>query len=276
MNKEEVTNAIMAIEEAEFRDLITRAKTDMPLKETVIDGQLMTNLHDGVEFCKRLVAVCPKGKGQPFCTASKGYRIVQFQDAWLPYVEVPEDLFGDVIYHEGRGMATIFYKDDNFKMGDNHIGVVLVNSFTKETGVDIQFKVLLPDNKTLSIPRKIAKFHNVHVGKNVSVNIKDFSEMLIKIRSAWSTMFKHFTEYEVTPENFDDIIKKFDCDERVLKPIKENTMSGAHYTLWDLSMAIYDTLLKKEYKSDLHKQERLDNFTETIFGYTFMMQLGGN
>ena len=220
-------------------------------------------------------AVTEENSTRRIAYMTKRYKLVQFADGFLiPIVDQFEgEVVGEVHYHEGYAIMDLFPVKDEYKTDDGcRIGVTAYNSVDRTSALNIRFCVEDANGRTLTIPKRIASFRKLHVGK-IGELTTDYITLLGRVQAAWKNIVEKFTKYKVTPEEFDSIVKQFDLDETATKKMREIVMNGGVANLWDFCMETFDMIEKRYYKSDVHKRRRMDDLCNTIFTYNVVMQL---
>lgn len=262
MNKEQLKQRIEAMPLFELRNVAVGA----PLKDESYEYQW--------ERTAEHRAVCPVGTQTPLAIVSPEYVLVQFKDCYSPIISADDFLVQDarLQYYDGYGIMTVFPEGNDFVIDDDtKIGIAVHNSVNKKSGLSIKF-IVDSRGRTLTIPKKIASFRRIHVGK-VQQATKDYIEVANKVRASWQTIVMRFTQWKLAPEDMDELYKSFSLGERIQEKIAKEL--PANPSFWDFAMVTFDELSKIKYTSDIHKQRTLDEFCEAIFVSELVAKLGG-
>ena len=73
------------------------------------------------------------------------------------------------------------------------------------------------------------------------------------------------------------VIEKLKLGERLGKVVEkryeEVTLRGKEFTLWDVFITATDKLNEKDYKSEVHKERKLEKLSQTIFEYSALLNI---
>ena len=215
-------------------------------------------------------AVCIVGTQDPLAIVSPEYCLVQFADTYLPILSPLDVKDGKVVYYDGYGIMTVYPEGDEYSIdNDTEIGLSVHNSVNKKSGLSIKFVVRSKD-KVFTIPKKMAQFRRIHVGK-IQQSTKDYVAVAIKIRSEWSTVLSKFNKATVRDDEFDAFCETLGLGEQLAKKLSYHNHQTT--TMWDLMMHAFDMLSAQKYKSEIHKQQKLDEYCEALFTYGMVAKL---
>ena len=129
------------------------------------------------------------------------------------------------------------------------------------------------DKRILVLPKKLAGFKHIHVGKIVNAT-KDYLDVITKIRKVWMNVMTNFTKEKVDEEYAKTVLEVIQFkDQGIRKKIMLKVMSSSDMNLWDLFLDIIYWVSSKNYKSESHKRKRLDKISEAIFNYAIATKL---
>lgn len=227
-------------------------------------------------------AVTEMNSTDPICFVSSRYTLIQMKHVFEPIVTDAGDLSDcDLFYHFGFAVMYLFPSKHEFQIDDdNQIGLICYNSVDKSSAVNIRFCVKHKGKVIPFIPKTfpktmkdIAGFKKVHVGK-VAEMTNDYAKVITKIREVWGTIVEEFTKVIVTDNDVGGYAEHFKIGDNATKHIKKKIMNNGKTTnLWDFCMEIFDYLSRREYKSGVHKQKRMDKFVQRIFDYSMVIKL---
>lgn len=241
--------------EQEIRDTPTHVLRPV----SVLDLSLGTWVEDPHNF-----AVTESDSFEVFTYVSTRYTMVQFEEYWMKVSNTFDSYDGFITYNKGKGALNIFPHGDEFAIpgtdGVDRIGITAYNSVDKTSALTIRF-VVSRNNKVFLIPKKVAKYSKPHVG-DVKLKMDDFIKFTADIKGVWGSIYQRFSEIRLDHDSLKGYCKAFKIGERIADKL---ATSGEEYNLWSLCLAIYDEIDAKKYTSEVHKRERLDEFTEAMF-----------
>lgn len=107
---------------------------------------------------------------------SKHYRVVQFNDIFLPILQGIPDLEGELRYGFGRGVLFVYPRGDKFVAGkDARVGLTITNSVDKSMGINVNFSILLERHKQYNVllPKGFSNLRKKHMG-NVEFIVENY------------------------------------------------------------------------------------------------------
>lgn len=221
-------------------------------------------------------AVTEIGSLKPITFVTTKYKLVQFDEAFLPLIEPISEMEGSIVYWNGLAVLDIFPIDDNFELNGDKFGIVFINSVNKTSAINIKFciKHTINDKKhILVLPKRLAGFKHIHVGKIVDAT-KDYVGVVNKVKDVWKSIMTNFTKEKVDEEYAKSVLEVIKYNDKgITKRIMKNVMSNENMNLWDLFLDIIYYVSNKNYKSEMHKRKRLDKISESIFNYAIATKL---
>jgi hypothetical protein len=204
-------------------------------------------------------AVCVKGESDIISTVSNRYQLVQFRDVFNPIIhKLPENITGQIATYRGKAWLYIFPDSP-----DQHkVGITLRNSVDKSTAVEARFSVLV-NGFYITIPKQIKAFRKVHTGKALQIT-QDFLQGLGDIRNFWNDVVRRYNEFAVDSDTTDEILKEL----KMTKKMKDRVKSYVITNLWELFMAVLKELSLKSYKSDIHKNKKIERIVEIFYNFS--------
>ena len=217
-------------------------------------------------------AVTESDKNLPLTFVTKKYKLLQFKDCFLPIIQNMPELTGRVIYWHGMAIMDVYPNDINFKIGNDSIGLVAVNSVNKQSSVIIKFCVK-SGNRSITIPKKLAGFKRVHVGKVFEMT-QNFIAVADKVKSIWNTIITEYSKLKMDESFATTVLETVELkDEFIVKKVNKKVAQSADMNLWDLFIYIIELIEAKDYISELHKQKKLDLIAEKMFQYAIASKL---
>lgn len=224
-------------------------------------------------------AVCKVGENIPYAFVGSKYDLVQFKDVFLPIIDsmnVPME--GYVMDYGGFASLVLFPEIEGMSEGDTKFGIVASNSVDCSSAVIVKFCIEHGTNY-ITIPSKVAGLKRKHTGKIAGI-VKDYATLVGSVRQLWTNIINEFPKYSVvkeldaTQENqieFKAVIKSFQLGDRLSKALEEKMQKkfllGSKYTLWDAFIDAIGSITERKYKSEVHKQRRIDKLSEKVFQY---------
>jgi hypothetical protein len=268
-NKNELIEDIKSLPQFEFRNIAVERKEGEPVSPIMTEAAW-------TPVSKRHAAVCAIGRPEPVAFVSGRYKLIQHMELMLPLLEPIPELTGDIEYDKGFAIMTAFPNEPECILDPNDgttIGLAAYNSVDKTSALNVKFCVLYK-GRIMALPNKIANFRKIHMGV-IKTQMQDYINLLPQVRTAWNAITSQMTGILIDAENFDGYAAQLDADPRIIKEIKtgiaQNT--GGKYTLWELCMNIFDKQISKNYKSEVHKRKRIDQFVDTIFSFKLILTL---
>jgi len=234
-------------------------------------------------------AICEIGESEPLAFVTGSYNLVQFKDIFLPILDsFEEELEGTVIHYAGFGMMTVFPDREELKEGKNRFGLIAMNSVDCSSSVIVKFCIEY-DERRVNVPAKIAGFKKQHTSKATNV-AKDYIHFVSTVKDAWGKIIADFPKWEVRDKIEDgpnirdeniiemgDVIKNLKLGTRATKHIKMKmdkiTADGHKFTLWDAFELALDRISDMDFKSEVHKQRKIDALCQSVFDYSLILQI---
>lgn len=231
-------------------------------------------------------AICEVGGTKSYAYVGKGYNLIQFKDVFNPVVDsFEEDIEGYLSIFGGFCMLKIFPQIDYLKDDTGEFGLIAMNSVNLSSSIMVKFCVK-HNERHFTIPSRIAGLRQQHTGKAVNVT-KNYMSMISKVKHAWKTIIENFPKYKIVLDvtksdeekilGLGNIVDKLELGKRLSQKIKDDyeiyTCNGKFYTLWDLFLKVIDEVSGKEYKSETHKQRKIDTICQSIFEYSMLLNL---
>ena len=209
-------------------------------------------------------AVCVKNEQDIIATMSNKYKLVQFRDCFLPVVnKMPDSIFGEIYTYKGKAWLYLFPETTQ----SDKIGVALKNSVDKSTAVEARFSVLT-NGYTVSIPKKIGVFRTTHTGKALEIT-QQFMSGLGDIRKIWENLVKKYNEFAIDDAIIDSILKELKMTSKMRERIKNHKLSN----LYELFMATLKEISLKGYKSEIHKNKKVEKLAEIFYNFSIQTML---
>jgi hypothetical protein len=211
-------------------------------------------------------AVVIKDEENIIATVSQRYRLLQFSEVFLPIVEKMADTTsGSISTYKGKATLHLFPEDNSEKF---RTGVCLKNSVDKSMAIEARFSILLEGGYTVAIPKEIKPFRKTHTGKALEIT-QDFMAGLGDIKSFWNDIVKKYTEFEIDSETIDNILKELKVTKRMQERIRNYKTSN----LYELFMATLREFSLRKYKSDLHRQKKVETLVEIFYNFSIQTRL---
>lgn len=269
MNKEEIKERINELPLFEKRHI--KIKIDKSYDENFFNEE-------------NYEAICEIGKQTPFAFVRKNYELIQFNEIFNPLVdEMQGDVEGYVINYGGFAQIILFPDDPNMSYKDGRFGIIAMNSVDCSSSIIVKFCVE-HEHMRISIPPSVAGLKKRHT-KNVKGIVKNYATLIGKVKDFWERIITQFPEYKVTLNdeeegktlNLNSVIEKLKVGERLGKVITKRyediTYNEGNMTLWDVFVTAIDNLNEKDYKSEVHKERRLDKLSKAVFEYAIALSL---
>ena len=202
------------------------------------------------------LAVVVKETTPIIAIVSRKYKLIQFSQVFLPVLDGVEGEYNGEI-HTYKGKAWLYVFPEN-----EQIGLVLKNSVDKSTAVEVNFAVLI-NGYTVAIPSRIRGFRKAHTGQALQIT-HDFLHGLKDIKQFWADIVKRYTDYNVDDAVLEEIFKQLKLTKKVRARI-ENRNTG---NLWDLFMAVLKEISIKRFKSDIHRDKRIQGIVQIFYNFS--------
>ena len=268
-NKQELKELIEELPIFEKRDVQTRNGTEESVEEWTTQKEL---------------AICSIKTDEAFAYVSPNYKLIQFKDIFTPMLEsIPEEVKGYLVNYGGFAMLKVFPEIESLKEGNSRFGLVAMNSVDLSSSIVVKFCVE-HNELQFTIPTKIAGLKKSHVGK-VDQLIKDYISMVGKVKQTWKLIINEFPKYKVVLAKkdeeeeavleFGDVMEKLKIGKHLSKKLMKDyeiiTADNKQYTLWDVFVKAVEEVSKKEYKSDVHREKKIDKICQAIFEFSFAL-----
>ena len=202
------------------------------------------------------MAVVVKDENPVIAVTSKKYKLIQFSSVFLPVLSGVEGEFtGEIHTYKGKAWLYVFPEGEN-------IGILLKNSVDKSTAIEANFAVML-NGYTVAIPARIKGFRKAHTGQALQIT-QDFLNGLGGIKNFWADIVKRYSDYNVDDEVQKEVFKQL----KLTKKVKDRIENRKIDNLWSLFIAVLDELSKKHFKSDIHRDRKIQNMVEIFYNYS--------
>ena len=256
MNKQELLKEIEKIPKFTLRDVA---------QENEAGDWIEDEKHSGVTEEENFVNLA---------YVSKDYTLAQFSDVFTKMIEKIDSLEGGVIYYGGFGAMTVFPDDENLVVngGKDKIGIVGINSVNKTSSVIIKFCVRHGD-RYITMPRSIAGFKRMHVGKAVEIT-QSYLTVINKVKEIWKQIITEFEKITVSEVYVTAMLDELKIKDKGLrKQVLKEIQFRDKMDLWDVFMKMIAVIEDKSYKSDVHKRKRLDKISDSMFKWAIAGRL---
>lgn len=235
-------------------------------------------------------AICEVGKSKALAFVFKNYKLVQFHTIFQPILDSIEgEVSGYLGHYGGYAFLKVFPEIDELKDDRAQFGIIAINSVDLSASIIVKFVVKHGDGGLqFTIPARIAGLKKQHTGKVENV-VKNYISMIGKVKEAWYSIVDNFPKYkiyiDVEKEAADDeyalefgtVIEKLKLGKRLSKKLKEqyedHNAKGKHYTLWDLFIRVVNETTEVNYKSDAHRERKLETLSNTVFQYAMALSI---
>lgn len=211
-------------------------------------------------------AVVIKNEENIIATTSNKYKLLQFSEVFLPVLEkMPENIIGQIATYKGKASLYIFPEDNTEKF---RAGIALKNSVDKSTAIEARFSILLDSGHIIAIPKQIKAFRKTHTGKALEIT-QDFMTGLGEIKSFWKDLIGKYTEFAIDSAIVDDILKEL----HMTKKMADRVKNYKNENLYELFMATLREISLKHYKSDIHKNKKVEKLVEIFYNFSIQTRL---
>lgn len=228
-------------------------------------------------------AVCKVNENVPYAFVGAKYDLVQFKDVFGPILDSMDvELEGNIIDWGGFASIILFPQMDELKEGETRFGLVASNSVDCSSAVIVRFCIEHKDNY-ITIPTKVAGLKRKHTGKVAGI-VKDYVALVGSVKTLWGNIISEFPKYSVvtqldeTKENeleFKAVLKSLKIGDKLGKALEEKQQKkyllGKPYSLWDLFIDAIACVTERKYKSEVHRQRRIDGLSESVFRYATVL-----
>lgn len=269
-NKEELKERINNLPLFEKRDVKVRDSKDIEQDEWTNQTEM---------------AICEVGKNHAYAYVGPKYTLVQFKDVFLPILDSIEgDAEGYLCDYGGYASLKFFPEMEELKDGDSRFGLIAANSVDYSSSIIVRFCV--EHNKLrFSIPTKIAGIKKQHTG-NVELITKNYISLIGGVKAAWKVIIEKFPQYKIVNELSESedleleigaVIEQLNLGKRFNKKlvdaVTQTKVNGQHYTLWDVFINLIEEISDKDYKSEVHREKKIDKVCQIIFDYSMVLNL---
>jgi hypothetical protein len=217
---------------------------------------------------KKTRGVIIEGEKEILSTVSDKYKLVQFDSVFLPAISKIGDFDGHLIVHKGKAKLFVFPHGDIFKgEKDSNIGIFLENSIDKSSAIRVGFAIHF-DSYYISMPTEQKKFRKIHTGKPLEFTT-DFLSGITGVKSAWKTLVQKYEEYGLDEESKERIYDDLKLTKKVKERLNEKEMGN----LWVLFQEILAEITKKQFKSDIHRQRKIEKVCNIFNSYSIGVSL---
>jgi len=136
----------------------------------------------------------------------------------------------------------------------------------------------------VTIPPSIAGLKKQHT-KNAGTVAKDYISMVSQVKPVWQKIITQFPKQKMVDKEVDeentlvlgDTLETLKIGQKMGKFIKKRmdkiTASGKDFTLWDVFAIVMERIGSGNFKSDVHKQRKVDSICKAIFTYATLLGL---
>lgn len=216
--------------------------------------------------CKRVIT--EENKTFILTLVSDKYKVVQFEETYLPIVNSFEELEGFLRYYYGKGVLVVYpkkegfrYENDDFK-GD--IGLLITNSVDKSSAICLKF-VIGYEGYTIVIPEKNG-FKALHLG-NVKKITENYENFIIKVKECWKVILEKLKNRYLDEEEVKNLFKELKLTKKIRKSIKEDVTDN---NLWDLFVCIVKRISDKNYRNKVNQINKLEHISKICYKYALV------
>jgi hypothetical protein len=211
-------------------------------------------------------AVTLKDEYDIFATVTNKYKLVQFKNVFMPVIEkMADSTSGYISTYKGKASLYLFPEDNSEKF---RTGICLKNSVDKSTAIEARFSILLEGGYTVAIPKQIKPFRKTHTGKALEIT-QDFMAGLGDIKNFWKDLVKKYSEFTIDDSVIDELLKELKMTKRMCQRVKNYKITN----LWELFQAVLREISLKNYKSDLHKNKKVEKLVEIFYNFSIQTRL---
>jgi len=211
-------------------------------------------------------AVVIKDEENIIATVSQRYRLLQFSEVFLPVIEKMADTTsGCISKYKGKATLHLFPEDNTETF---RAGVMLRNSVDKSTAIEARFSILLDSGHIVTIPKAIKPFRKTHTGKALEIT-QDFMSGLGDIKSFWKEILRKYSDFAIDEEISNQILKEL----KITSKMKARIGNYQTTNLWELFMAVLREISLKHFRSDLHKQKKIETMVEIFYNFAIQTRL---
>lgn len=223
---------------------------------------------------------------EPVVYVRPSYHLLQFKDMFIPLLDnIEEDLYGYLMDYEGMCRLLVFPDHESLKVGDTRYGLLAINSVDCTAGIIVKF-CIEQGSRRFIVPHNVAGLKKKHT-KNVGMIVKDYISMVDQVKHVWKKIINEFPKYKlVTKESeepydlqLSDTLEKLEkplgarLNKKMVERCTEFNRQGRDFTLWDLFSTAMGNFEDKKYKTDMHKEKRIEKLCKAIFDYALVLSL---
>jgi hypothetical protein len=233
-------------------------------------------------------AICETGMTKPLAFVGPKYFLMQFKEVFGPILaNVEGNVRGHIIKNDGFAAMTLFPDQAELKEGETNFGIVAMNSVDCSSAIVVKFCIEHQNTIRVTVPPKVAGLKKTHQG-NVGNVVKDYMSMIGPVKEIWAKIITEFPKKKMVLKQSDDdlledelmlgtVLEKLDLGKRLTDKIKKKyeavTAQGHNYTLWDVFVTAVDRIEEKDFKSEVHKQRKMDTLCERVFQYAMVLSI---
>ena len=233
-------------------------------------------------------AICEVNGNTPYAFVGDRYTVVQMKDVFEPIVNgIKGEVHGILTRFGGFASLSVFPEDDNLKEGRSKFGLIAMNSVDCSSAIVVKFCVDYGGRRVI-IPRNVAGIKKAHTKRAITL-VQDYLKFIGPAKSLWGNIVKEFPKHKIVRTEaqgdklddpyilLGDIIERLNLGTRMGKKISEKydkrSGLGLEYTLWDVFTDALDMVSAKNYKSDKHKDQKIDKLCASVFKHAMVMGL---
>ena len=255
MNKQELLGDIKKIPNFKKRDIYV-------MKE---HNDIMLGNAEPVMKEERLIGITEENNYPLISTVSKGYQILQFKDLYEPIVNHFDEVNGELFYHFGSSVMSLFPEGDNFKTDDGKpIGLIVSNSVNKALAININFCIGVGKRKVM-LPKKISSFRKLHLG-NVGQLVSDYQRFIVDVKQLWRIVMEKFNR-DLTEDDVKNVIAQLKLGNRYADEVRKTFSVVEGLKLWDLFMEVVDMISESTYRKEENRINKLKKVSEVMYTY---------
>jgi len=229
-------------------------------------------------------AICEVGKNKAWAYVTPNYKLLQFNELFTPILDsIQEEVTGFLVSHGGFAALKFFPEIDQLREGNDQFGLIAMNSVDKSSSIVVKFCVK-HDERYFTIPSR-----KPHTGKAADLT-KNYIKFLGTVKETWKTVINKFPNYHITYEEgkisededihylqFKSVADKLKLGVRMDKKVREYyeqiTLDDETFSLWDFFMKVFELIEDLNFKSDAHKERRIDVLCKKLFEYSMILEL---
>lgn len=216
-------------------------------------------------------AVTEIGSSDPLAFVWKNYRLVQFKEVFTPLLETLGEADGRVLYFHGLAVMDVFPEDETLRVNGDRVGLVCVNSVNKTSGIIVKFCVR-HSGRTFTLPKEIAGYKRMHVGKVVNVT-KDYVTLIGKVKNVWGQIIEEFPKVTMSAGYAETMLDDAEIKDKRLRKRLLQRAEDQKMTLWEAFIYLLELIEEKNFKSDLHRRKKIDLITSKVVKWAVATKL---